>query len=29
MVKGEEGYAGLQQAGPIRAWLCSRCIDMI
>ena len=30
MVKGEEGYAGLRgQAGPIRAWLCSRCIGMI
>ena len=30
MVKGEEGYAGLRgQAGPIRAWLCSHCIDMI
>ena len=30
MVKGEEGYAGLRaQAGPIRAWLCSRCIETI
>jgi hypothetical protein len=29
MVKGEEGYAGLQQAGPIRAWLCSGCIEKI
>jgi hypothetical protein len=30
IVKGEEGYAGLgEQAGPIRAWLCSRCIERI
>jgi hypothetical protein len=30
IVKGEEGYAGLrEQAGPIRAWLCSRCIETI
>jgi hypothetical protein len=30
IVKGEEGYAGLrEQAGPIRAWLCSRCIEKI
>ena len=30
IVKGEEGYAGLRgQASPIRAWLCSRCIETI
>jgi len=30
IAKGEEGYAGLRaQAGPIRAWLCSRCIETI
>ena len=30
IVKGEEGYAGLRgQADPIRAWLCSRCIQTI
>ena len=30
IVKGEEGYAGLRgEAGPIRAWLCSRCIERI
>ena len=30
IVKGEEGYAGLRgQASPIRAWLCSHCIETI
>jgi hypothetical protein len=30
IVKGEEAYAGLRgQASPIRAWLCSRCIETI
>ena len=30
IAKGEEAYAGLrEQAGPIRAWLCSRCIETI
>ena len=30
MVKGEKAYAGLKgQAGPIQAWLCSRCIERI
>jgi hypothetical protein len=30
IAKGEEGYAGLrEQAGPIRAWLCSVCIEKI
>ena len=30
IVKGDEGYAGLMgQAGPVRAWLCSRCIETI
>jgi hypothetical protein len=30
IAKGEEGFAGLAlQGGPIRAWLCARCIETI
>ena len=30
IVRGEVGYAGLrEQVGPIRAWLCSRCIETL
>jgi hypothetical protein len=30
IARGEEGYAGLSgQVVPIRAWLCSRCIEKI